>query len=221
MGGQTQTKSANAGSGGDFSLSDITTPFVLRKEQPKAIETDAGTLRIVVAERPTIRRVETDNWIGYEAPDWQNKTIEYHALLRASYGALDKATYTRTGSAIIFYTSIAEVARNDIVLGAYLEKITPEHARVVLLSDFYPFGIVSERYNEYKNRGVGSALLKLIRSDCATEGASSIYCYAITPEMQRLVGEFGFEEMSRPSTFFLNLQACTRGTSNVQSRSNA
>jgi GNAT superfamily N-acetyltransferase len=203
-----QTKHLTVDSSQNADLSCITRPFTLRKEQPQAIETAAGNLRVVVAERPAVKRIDEYGWIGYLAPDYKNKTVEYHVLLRARDGFLSSGMYTRTGSAIIYYSSVADVAYDNNVIGACMLKTAPENAKAALLSEFYPFGIMSERYNEYKNRGVGSALLRLIGDDCAAEGASFMYGYMITPEMQDLVREFGFEHVTGGSSceFYLRLR---------------
>jgi hypothetical protein len=207
MTSQTQTKSAGPNFDGDVNRTFVAHPFtLLRKVQPQAVKTAAGIIKFEVTERPAVWRVEENGWIGYSALDWQNKIVEYHTFLPVHESAGSRTQYARTGSAVIYYGNLADGACNDNVLRARFAETASDHARVVLLSDFYPFGIVSEKYNEYKQKGVGSALLKLIRDDCASEGASFIYCYVITPEMDALARKFGFESLAQSQTFFLKLQ---------------
>ena len=201
-----QAKSVGLNFDGDVNRTFVVHPFaLLRKAQPQPVETAAGAIKFEVTERPAVRRMEENGWIGYSAPDWQNKIVEYHTFLPIHGDAGSKTPYARTGSAILYYGNLTEGACSDNALKARFAETASDHARVVLLSDFYPFGIVSEKYDGYKQKGVGSALLKLIRDDCTSEGASFIYCYVITPEMDALARKFGFERLAQSQTFFLKL----------------
>ena len=215
MADQTQTKSAGPNFDGDVNRTFVAYPFtLLREAQPQPVETSAGIIIFKVTERPAVRRVEENGWIGYSAPDWQNKIVEYHTFLPVHNGAGSRTQYARTGSAILYHGNLADGACSDNVLKARFAETASDHARVVLLSDFYPFGIVSEKYDGYKQKGVGSALLKLIRDDCTSEGASFIYGYIITPEMDALVRKFGFERLAQSQTFFLKLQCINAQNAN-------
>jgi len=197
--------------------------WVMNKEPTKEVETDAGVVKLSVAERPLVQEIKKFLHRKKHIEDWGRKEIAYRFSLVQS----DSSEENLIGYATVVYRRLNDI--QDPNMRAIFKKAgLREDDKIAMLDHFYPIHSEDKKeiierfqplpsedkaamieeffkipFEELKRKGIGSAILDEILEKCKSEGAKAAYCCTKKPEMQTLLTEkFGFQ---RTPYFYLKI----------------
>jgi len=176
-----------------------------KDEPPKEAETNAGVVKLRVAERPLMTTIKHLIWKKTQ-PDWERKEKEYGVFLTEAGSQREE----QTGYVTLLYKRVRHIQAPE-VRGVFISRGLKEEDKIVMIDNFYAVDpeklkqkgtgspvrgeIYSGDPEKLKRKRIGRAVLSQVLEDCKSEGIAAAYCCTTKPAMQALLGEFGFQNV--------------------------